>query len=543
MRSVLDRLKRRKLGQWSMGYLAAAFVAVQVMDGVSGPLEMSLEAQQRVLFLLAVGFVLTLVLAWYHGEQGRQQVAGTELALIAGLLALAGIGMVVIGPADPEDGARSSTALTPVATGTDLTMGVLPLSNLSSDPEGQYFAQGLTSEIHSKLALLEGLQLAPRTSTLRFGDDGRDLRGIGSELGVRYLLTGGVYRAGDEIRIDVQVSDASTGFDVWADQFRGTFDDVLDFQATTALAIADSLGLTLTAEQVQAIRARYTESAEAYDEYLNGWAMLESFHFSVDVPEERLETGTRHFERALVIEPDFAPAVAGLSMVHGYYIIHGVDRSQERRERSLELARQALEMEPLLPEAHLALGDALVLNSAHDQAIESLQEAVRLDEGSTVGWCHLAWACNAAADHETAEQAARRAVRFYPDYYWAHVQLGRALRGQSRGDEAIAAYEDAIRANPDAPGPYFNIAEIHREGEDWQAALAVYERARERWITTRLLLSIAVVAAAADEIDRAAEALEAAFERGGSVESIERSSLADAVLEHERLRALLERYR
>ncbi len=543
MRSVLNRLKRRKLGQWSIGYLAAAFVAVQVMDGVSGPLEMSLAAQQRVLFLLVVGFFLTLVLAWYHGEQGRQQVAGAEIGLIAGLLAFAGIGLVVIGPANLEDGATSSAAETPVGKGTDLTMGVLPLADLSSDPEEQYFAQGLTSEIHSKLARLEGLQLVPRTSTLRFADDGRDLREIGSELGVRFLLTGGVYRAGDEVRIDVQVSDVSTGFDVWSDQFRGTFDDVFDFQSATALAIADSLGLTLTAAQVEAIRARYTDSAEAYDAYLHGWAMLESFHVRLDVPEQRLETARDYFERAITLEPEFAPAVAGLSMVEGYYVFHGVDRSDERLERSLELARRALEMEPLLPEAHAALGDALYLQSATDQAIESYQEAVRLDEENAVAWCHLANAGNAVDDHQTAEAAARRAIRLYPTYYWSHTVLGDALVAQGRGDEAIEAYQNAMRLNPDARGPYFDIAEIHLEREDWEAALAVYERARERFVTTGLLLSIGVVSAAAGEIDRAAEALEEAFERGGSVERVERSSFADVVLGSDRLSALLDRYR
>lgn len=239
MRSVLERLKRRKLGQWSIGYLAAAFIAVQVMDGVSGPLEMSLATQQRVLFLLVMGFFLTLVLAWYHG----------------------------------------------------------------------------------------------------------------------------------------------------------------------------------------------------------GWAMLESFHVSLDVPAERLETATRHFERALALEPDFAPAVAGLSMVEGYYVFQGVDTSRERRQRSLELARRALEIEP------------------------------------------------------------------------------------------------------DATGPYFNVADIHREREDWEAALAVYERASERFVTTGLLLRIGMVSAAAGEIERAADALEEAFERGGLVSSIEASPLADEVLGNERLRALLDRYR
>lgn len=540
MRSVLERLKQRKLGQWAIGYLAAAFVAVQVMDGVSGPLEMSLVAQRRVLFLLVVGFLLTLVLAWYHGEQGRQHAGAVELGLITGLVALTGVGLVVIGPSDVDDrGASASDA--PVDAG--LALAVLPLANLSSEPEEEYFAQGLTYEIHSTLSRLNGLQLVPRTSTLRFADADRDMREIGSELGVRYLLTGGVYSAGDEIRIDVQVSDVSTGFDVWADQFRGTFDDVLDFQAATALAIADSLGLTLTAEQVEAIRTRYTESAEAYDEYLHGWAMLESFHVRLDVPEERLETARRHFERAIALEPEFAPAVAGLSMVEGYYYFHRVDRSEERQDRSLELALQALEMEPLLPEAHAALGDALYLQSATDRAIESYQEAVRLDEENAIAWCHLANACNAVDDHQTAEAAARRAIQLYPTYYWSHTVLGDALAAQGRGDEAIEAYENAMRLNPDATGPYFDIADIHWEREDWEAALDVYEQARERFVTTGLLLRIGVVSAAAGEIDRAAEALEQAFERGASVAVIERSSLADVVLGNERLEALLDRYR
>lgn len=538
MSGIIERLKRRKLAQWGFGYLAGSFVVLQLMDVVAEPLGLSILVQRSVLFLLAVGFLLVLVLAWHHGERGRQRLVGSEILTIAGLLVIAGGGLLAIGR-----GIADEVPDTVAAVDGGQTLAVLPLANLSSDPEQQYFAAGLTAAIHSKLATLDDLQLAPRTSALRFAGTERHVREIAAELGVRYLLTGGVFKANDRVRIDVQVSDATSGFDIWAEQFSGTLDDILAFQAQTALQIAESLGLELTAEQVAAVRDRYTENVEAYDAYLRGWTLLESFHVRSDVPTDRLEAAREHFERAIELDDEFAPAIAGLSMVEGYYILHGVDRSEERHERSMALARRALEIDPGLPEAVAALADAYNLEGETERAIETYQEAVRLDPDNAIAWCHLAYACNRSGDLETAERAARRAILLFPTYYYSHVQLGHALMAQQRWDEAIVAYEDAVRLNPDAWTPYDRIATMHREREDWEAALAVYERALERFDSVRLLIEVALVTAAAGQEERAAAALERAFENGASVSEVETNELAEHVLEDEALSAVVDRYR
>ena len=205
--NLLQRLKKRKIVQWTLGYLAGAFVVLQLMDALEGPLGLGQAVQQGVLVLLVVGFPVTLVLAWYHGEQGRQRVSGPELLIIAGLLAVAGIGfrLLVSGDASSEEQA----ATTPIAA-PEASIAVLPFDDLSPEGDQQYFVEGLSEEIINALTQIPDLKVSARTSTFLLAELGTDIATLANTLGVTNVLEGAVRKSGDRVRITAQLIEAET---------------------------------------------------------------------------------------------------------------------------------------------------------------------------------------------------------------------------------------------------------------------------------------------------------------------------------------------
>jgi len=160
------------------------------------------------------------------------------------------------------------------------SIAVLPFENLSPDPENEYFSEGMTEELVGKLSRIQNLQVASRTSAARFRGTNKDIKEIGEELGVQYVLEGSVRKAGDRVRITSQLVDASTGFQLWSDDFDGELKDVFVVQEETALKIAEALDLHLSPQDAENIHRRYTENSQAYDAYLRGWALVESSHLA-----------------------------------------------------------------------------------------------------------------------------------------------------------------------------------------------------------------------------------------------------------------------
>jgi TolB-like protein len=166
----------------------------------------------------------------------------------------------------------------------DNSIAVLPFVNMSDDASNEYFSDGMTEELISKLSRVQDLQVTARTSVARFKGTDKDIREIGEELGVHYVLEGSVRKAGDRVRITAQLINASTGFHVWSDDFDGGLKDVFAVQEKTAFKIAEALDLALSPMEEAAVRRRYTENPGAYDAYLQGWALIESFNPGVDGP-------------------------------------------------------------------------------------------------------------------------------------------------------------------------------------------------------------------------------------------------------------------
>jgi serine/threonine protein kinase/cytochrome c-type biogenesis protein CcmH/NrfG len=330
-----------------------------------------------------------------------------------------------------------SASLTAVASKPSIA--VLPLENISSDPDGAYFADGMTDEITTKLSKIQAINVASHSAVTSLKPSQTDAAETGRRLGVRYLIEGSVRKSADQVRINVHLVDSSSGFDVWAEDFKGETKDVFSLQEQTALKIAQALDLKLSPQEKQVLGRRYTQNAQAYEAYIIGRALTEH-----ENEPAKLEAARNHFEQALKLDPEYAPALAGLSNVEGLYY-RDIDSQQIHLQRAEQLARHAVTAAPDLVDARMALARMYGWRYEYAKAAEGLREAVRMDPENSHAWDVLSWALGYEEPPEAveAEKAAREALRLQPSLMPALYHLGRALLLQGRYDEANKTFEQA----------------------------------------------------------------------------------------------------
>jgi eukaryotic-like serine/threonine-protein kinase len=318
------------------------------------------------------------------------------------------------------------------------SVAVLPLQNLSTDSDSAYFSDGMTEEITTKLSKIQGINVAPHSSVTTVKSSDQNAADLGRQLGVRYLLEGTVRKSGNQVRVNVHLIDSTTGFQVWADDFTGEMKDVFSLQEQTALKIAQALNLHLSSQETKAIEQRYTQNPQAYEAFLIGRGLL-----LTETPE-KMEAARKSFEQALKFDPNYAPALAGLSHVEGLYY-RDLDSDPARLARSTEFAKRALAADPDLGEAHVAMAQSYALNFDYARAVPELREATRLEPDNSLAWDLLSWALayQQPPDAIEAERAAREAIRLQPTSAAAQYHLGRALMFQTRYQEAAVAFERA----------------------------------------------------------------------------------------------------
>lgn len=331
---------------------------------------------------------------------------------------------------------------------------------------------------------------------------------IGRELQVRYLLEGRVRRAGNQVRISVQLIDASTGFQVWADDFTGELKDVFALQEQTALKIGGALNLKLSPEEERAVEHRYTQNAQAYDAYLRGRTLL-AYH---DLPE-KLDAARREFEQALASDPNYPLALCGLSDVEGQYY-RNIDSTPARLQRAEQLAQRALAIDPQLADGHVSLGGVYGYRYEYSRAAEEYRKAIRLEPENAGAWNALSWALayQQPPDAVESEKAAREAIRLGERSVSSYYHLGRALTLEARYQEAISAFEHVRELSPMSPTADLGLAQVYlAQGDDSGRAVSVLQK-QPRTAITFFWLSSAY--AAQGDKEKALAVLQSALNAG-----------------------------
>jgi serine/threonine protein kinase/tetratricopeptide (TPR) repeat protein len=418
------------------------------------------------------------------------------------------------------------------------SVAVLPLQNLSAEPDSAYFSDGMTDEITTKISKIRGIDVASHSSVAALKGSDKNAVEIGKVLGVRYLLEGSVRKARNQVRINVHLIDSTTGFQVWADDFGGEMKDVFSLQEQTALKIAESLNLKLSPQEQQAIQHRYTQNPQAYDAYLRGEALAE-----YGDQQEKLEAARRHFEDALKSDPDYPLALAGLSWVEAQ-IYRNVEANPAYLQRAEQFAQRALAIDPRLSETHMALGTVSVAKYDYAGAAREYRTAIDLNPDNAFAWDMLSWALGYEQPPEAAaaEKAAREAIRLRPSQYAAHYHLGRALLLQQRYAEAIAAFDQARELNPAASLPDLGLGQVYLAQGEYDKAVAALSKNVRPAAINYFWLSAAY--AAHGDKERALATLQKAFDAGfHDFAALDASPYFSSLRTDPRFQQLTQRYR
>jgi len=419
------------------------------------------------------------------------------------------------------------------------SVAVLPFHNMSAEAENDYFSDGMTEEIISKLSRIEGLEVASRSSVAAYTDRARDVQQIGSELGVRYLLDGSVRRAGEQIRVSAQLVDAETGRNVWSEDFDGSLEDIFAMQEQTALKIAERLNLELSPEEQQGVQKRATENVAAYDSYLRGMALSREWG-----NRARLEQSIEYFEEALERDPEYAAALAGLAFVESD-MYRNFDTSEERIVKAEEYAQRAVELDPTMPDAPHALGLIAGNRFDYQRAADLLREAVKLAPKEARYWDNLSWALAymTPPDGQASVDAAWEAIKLQPHFPGAYYHLGRGLLAMGRNEEARQAFETMTEQDPDFGARIIAMTQYYLAAGDYQAALQEIERDAAR-DTIMVGFYRASALARLGRFDEALEGLEHILDQGfRDFVTLEASPHFADLREDSRFTELIDKYR
>jgi TolB-like protein/Flp pilus assembly protein TadD len=338
------------------------------------------------------------------------------------------------------------------------SIAVLPFTNMSGDPEQDYFADGMVEEIITALSHFPRLFVIARNSSFTYkGRPGIDIREVGRELGVRYVLEGSVRKAGERVRIAGQLIDASSGAHLWADRFDGVLADIFDLQDTVARSVVGAIEPRLMAAEVERAQRKRTASLDAYDLYLRALPNV------LALTRESTDAGLALIAQALAIDPDYAVA-AGLA---GWcYVIRVSQRwqvdSQTEMRAGTELGHRAIAKGPSDPEA-LAMGGLAIalLGEEFRAGLDAIERAIALNPNSAWASTAAGWVHTLLGDAATGVAMYERAVRLSPrdpTISAAYSGLAFAHLVQEHFDEAVLWAQRGLAANPNSTTPLRALA-------------------------------------------------------------------------------------
>jgi TolB-like protein/Tfp pilus assembly protein PilF len=451
-------------------------------------------------------------------------------------------------------------------------IAILPFANLSSEPDNEYFSDGLTEELINALTKVDGLRVVAWSSSFQFKGKARDIRRIAEQLGVRAILEGSVRRTCERMRITAQLVDANDGHYIWSETYERDAADVFAVQDEISSAIVYALRTKLARTVGKPLVKRYTENLQAYHLYLKG-----RFQWNKRT-EESFYKSLGYYEQAIRIDPNYAPAYSGMADAYIMLAKHGVVRAHDIMPKAKAAAVRALDIDPALSEAHVSMGSilatyewnwltaehhykrALELNASYptahhwfgydylaargrlDEALAELSHAYHLDPLSLIITTCRGTVYDLMRDHERALAHYQRVLELDPVFVRALLSAARAYLQLDMYEESIAAFEKARELSAGSPVPVallahaYNLAGRHSDGARLRAQL---EQCSKGYYISPYLLARAYLGF---DDNRVIELLEkAAEERDPRMAHLKVSPIFDCVRDQARFCALVER--
>jgi adenylate cyclase len=347
--------------------------------------------------------------------------------------------------------AVAATAAGPAARVTDHrpSIVVLPFSNMSGDPEQEYFSDGISEDIITDLSKVSGLSVIARNTAFTFKGKAVLVEQIAKQLRVNFVLEGSVRKAGGRVRISAQLIRGLDNFHVWAERYDRNLDDIFALQDEISKSVVDALKVALLPKELETITNRSTDNLEAYQFFLMGRSF---FHRGIE--SRTLKIARLLFAKAVAVDPNYARAYAGLADCDSF-LLFGSDPTVTY-ETVIANSTRALELQPGLADAHASRGLALCIAGRHADAESEFQQALRLDPESFEVHYFYGRHCILLGQHEKCVALSKRAATLMPDDYrpWGHLQMSYASLGRLE-DAAEAArqgmqrFEKEVTAHPD----------------------------------------------------------------------------------------------
>jgi TolB-like protein/tetratricopeptide (TPR) repeat protein len=482
--NLIVELKRRRVFRVLVGYGLVSFAVLQIIEPVMHALRLPDSVLTYCVIALAIGFPLAVVLAWAFdvnaGAVERTPPAAASAPWLRGprlALLLLGLGLIAAAPGLAWYFLRARAAPPPTA-GEGLAPGtpsiaVLPFVDLSPEKNQEYFSDGLTEELLNALAQVEGLQVAGRTSAFSFKGKNEDLRKVGAQLGVAHVLEGSVRKAGMRVRITAQVIKVGDGFHLWSQNFDRELTDIFAVQDEIARAVVSVLRVKLLPGRQPIPDARRTANPEAYAQCLLGKDLLRTQTF------ESYGRAVQAFEKAVALDPAYAPAHAGLSDALGWWSNSDEESKLDRvalQQRALAEAEKAVAAAPDLADGWLArgrdrlgiswewdaarsdlekarslapgdaevqlwLGHLFAVQGRLPEAIANTRRAAELDPLSPLVWDFLGRYLAASGDLLASRAAFARSLALAPASLWANRELGFTYLLSREPAIALASFE------------------------------------------------------------------------------------------------------
>ena len=437
MSGFFAELQRRKVYRVAAAYIIAAGFIIQIGSAVFPAWELPNWTLRLVVVLLLAGFPVALILAWAYDvtPQGIQVTAkapaGTHrrrniITLIAAGLAVSAV---------------AGFFLFPRASGRNVekSIAVLPFQSLSDEKENAYFADGMQDDILTNLSKISDLKVISRSSVMPYrGDAVRNAREIGKALGVATLLEGSVRRVGNRVRVNVQLINANNDEHIWAEDYDRDLTDVFAIQTDLAQKIASALQAKLSPTEKARLDNRPTQNPDAYLLFVQA----HDYATRMDIFRDTTLKAEPLFEQAIKLDPNFALAFAGLSMVESW-LYHSSDPVPARREKARLNADEALRLQPDLPEGHLALGFSYYYGDR---------------------------------DYERAHAEFEIAKRGLPNDAQAYLAIGSIQRRQGKWTESTANLERAAALDPKNADILRNLAFSYMAERKFETADKILDR-------------------------------------------------------------------
>ena len=413
--SFFDDLKQRKIFQWAVAYLAGAWVLMQLIDVLGARWGVSDSAARIIDIVLIVGFFVTLVVAWYHGDQGKQRVSGPELLILAGLFAVGGLALGVLNIGNKQPSQTDPPAQLSIATDDEPWIAVLPFEVQTEDPELENFAGGLTEDISNGLSDFSYLLVISRNSMANLDSESADIRQMGKELGARYVLQGALRRTGSTTRITAQLVDAQNGTQIWTE----TFDRELT--STGMLTVQDELTDRIVATVADPAGVVVRTLAAPADRKAPGdltpyEAVLRYFLFQQRISAGDHLTTRSALERAVELDPGYADAWTSLSLIYQQEYMNNLNPQPGSLQRALGVAQRALDLDPASSRAQFAMAQVRYFLKDISSFLIHAERAIELNPRNTDTMAMVGIMMGYAGDWERSVELTTNAMRLNPQH-------------------------------------------------------------------------------------------------------------------------------